>query len=364
MPQLASYKALSLAIFATFLLLYLQYFYLAKIKWRMSRNPHFRIHPLSTEEPYRSRIRGIRGRCREGGGEKNKTLLRGWFKFNDRLKLVFCKTPKVASTTWQYLFLRLGGFPAENITEEKRRSWLLSKIPNKDFKELTTEAEAKVRLREFTTFFITRHPFERLVSCYTDKFTNHSDLRVYRDKYGVQIAAEQATDHLHGLERMFRTNLRLDLVKRTPTFRKLSKSQQAEVLRYWEVLRSGEISFPQFIKFIIDRHRDGSLMDVHWRPQVSMCMPCHFDYSYVMKFENIAEDSNRLLDYIQDNGSHVPLKEKITFPTGHSSLVQNSRTQQAFDQISETDVETLRRIYADDFYILNYDPYLYQGRRS
>ena len=65
---------------------------------------------------------------------------------------------------------------------------------------LTTEAEAKVRLREFTTFFITRHPFERLVSCYTDKFTNHSDLRVYRDKYGVQIAAEQATDHLHGLE--------------------------------------------------------------------------------------------------------------------------------------------------------------------
>ena len=127
MPQLASYKALSLAIFATFLLLYLQYFYLAKLKWRMSRSeskpdklvqvfkqsdiileqinnrsstpftdPHFRIHPLSTEEPYRSRIRGIRGRCREGGGEKNKTLLRGWFKFNDRLKLVFCKTPKAS----------------------------------------------------------------------------------------------------------------------------------------------------------------------------------------------------------------------------------------------------------------------------
>ena len=49
------------------------------------------------------------------------------------------------------------------------------------------------KLLTYTTFFITRHPFERLISAYQSKFSGE-----YASQ-GKEIALRQAAEHLPGL---------------------------------------------------------------------------------------------------------------------------------------------------------------------
>ena len=101
-------------------------------------------------------------------------------------------------------------------------------------------------------------------------------------------------------------------------------------------------------------------MDIHWRPQVSLCQPCLFNYSYVIKFENVVDESNRLLEYIQKNKT----AGKIEFPAKIKPATRSAITEKTFKLISEEDVDKLRRIYEDDFRIFDYDPYLYRGHKK
>ena len=101
-------------------------------------------------------------------------------------------------------------------------------------------------------------------------------------------------------------------------------------------------------------------MDIHWRPQVLLCHPCRFNYSYVIKFENLAPESNRLLHYVQTH-MKAPLAKKLVFPNKKRSSAQDSLTQNAMKKIPQYLVEVLRQIYADDFLLYDYDPFLYKG---
>ena len=104
-------------------------------------------------------------------------------------------------------------------------------------------------------------------------------------------------------------------------------------------------------------------MDIHWRPQVKICHPCLFNYSFVINFENLALESNYLLEYIQNHKLKAPLPQKLVFPEKSSSVRSNyiSLTKKTLLEIPEKLVEILRKLYKDDFLIYNYDPYLYRG---
>uniref|UniRef100_H2ZI46 Uncharacterized protein n=1 Tax=Ciona savignyi TaxID=51511 RepID=H2ZI46_CIOSA len=40
-------------------------------------------------------------------------------------------------------------------------------------------------------------------------------------------------------------------------------------------------------------------MDIHWRPQTHMCIPCHVNYTYIIRFDNLVQESNEVLGWIQ-----------------------------------------------------------------
>ncbi|CAK8677548.1 unnamed protein product [Clavelina lepadiformis] len=319
------------------------------------------VKPSLFEEQQKNRLLGIKERCKQRHQDMGN-ILTSTFKYNNDVRVVMCEVPKVASTTWQILLLRLGGFQ-ENITKELRKKWDYSKIPNKQFNQLQNQTEALFRMTNYTTFFLTRHPFERLVSAYFDKLSNRSSYQYYKNEVGKQIAKSQANEHLHGLHSRINplTISRVDLEKRED-FNNLTIQQQREVIEYIRVMKSGEISFPQFVKFLVQqklKNRVGD-MDIHWRPQVQLCKPCAFNYNFILRFENITYESNKLLDYIQEQNPSLTSR-KITFPGKDRPFVKNEETAQLFEQISIKDVQALREIYADDFFILSHDPYLYGG---
>ena len=90
-------------------------------------------------------------------------------------------------------------------------------------------------------------------------------------------------------------------------------------------------------------------LDVHWRPQVDLCNPCTVNYDYVVSFEDLARDSNRLLRWMQRNDSdeEVLLNEM-------SSVVNHTVAQENLKLISDEEKIKLMMLYKKDFDVLGY----------
>ena len=90
-------------------------------------------------------------------------------------------------------------------------------------------------------------------------------------------------------------------------------------------------------------------LDVHWRPQVDLCNPCAVNYDYVVSFEDLARDSNRLLRWMQRNDSdeEVLLNEM-------SSVVNHTVAQENLKLISDEAKIKLMMLYKKDFDVLGY----------
>merc|ERR1719369_2275238 len=69
--------------------------------------------------------------------------------------------------------------------------------------------------------------------------------------------------------------------------------------------------FHQIMKYTHKR------LDVHWRPQTDLCSPCVLNYDYVVEFDNLVQDSNHLLNFVQRND---PEAKKVYFEDGGSQV--------------------------------------------
>jgi len=100
------------------------------------------------------------------GDQQNFIKYNLWI--NDKHKYIFCSTPKVASSSWKVLLLRLDG-KYYDIRKFRPRLWvtagrkLLS--PAGRYKPL----DLQQRLEKYYKFMFVREPLERLVSAYKDK---------------------------------------------------------------------------------------------------------------------------------------------------------------------------------------------------
>ncbi|XP_078481301.1 carbohydrate sulfotransferase 11 isoform X2 [Ciona intestinalis] len=308
------------------------------------------------EQPYFSRILNTRNRCNQIE-RHNYTIRSHRFKYDDHLQAVYCATPKVASTAWKLLFLRLGSHIGD-ISVDDFRNLDYNDIPNTHFDQNADETLAWFRLRNYMTFFITRHPFERLVSAFNDKLTSKTSVTSYRDRVGVMIAREQAGEHMQGLR--YGTNIAYLpnwMVSKLPGIDRMNSTQKQQIMEYMRILRTGEVPFVQFVRYIIKEYNEGrgDELDVHWLPQVKLCHPCQLNYDYIMRFETLANDSSRLLEYLQWNRQE---DSKIQFSV-QKSATQTEDTKIAFEQISQNEIEILKEIYKEDFTLFGYNPDLY-----
>jgi len=88
------------------------------------------------------------------------------------------------------------------------------------------------------------------------------------------------------------------------------------------------------------------MMDVHWRPQVSLCNPCAVNYDYVINFDDLAKDSNRLLEFVQRN---EPEQNQIRFDNSTSPVVTNDKAMNLFRNLSQEVLSYIKKIYSGDF---------------
>ena len=171
-----------------------------------------------------------------------------------RHKLLFCLPAKAGCTTWKTILV-------DNIRKKPfiqppvylHHQPLLESYGIVQLSKYNQAQRAEI-LKTFYKVLVVRHPLDRLVSAYVDKFVMNEGKNL-KTVYGGAIL------------KLFHPNAST------------------------EAIDKGEgVTFPDFINFILSGH-----MDPHWKPIHSMCHPCLIRYDRVVKLETQFADALEII---------------------------------------------------------------------
>lgn len=245
--------------------------------------------------------------------------------------LTFCPVYKAASTSWSVNLLQLRG-----LWRNKGKKPVIQNLLHQVFPRVTGIA-GPMLTRNTIKFMVVRHPFERLVSCYRDKFEDARKTYYYK-QYGEKMV------------RMYR----LKPEGFTPEERVLMihkvrdgvEKEQRQRLRGNPYANPIGPRFEEFVKFIVSSQKD----DEHWRTYYNHCASCFIDYDFVLRFENMHEESTRFIEYLNRSSEIFPQWENPSKMGPSSSAV----ACHYFEQLTVDLVTKLLEKYANDFILYEY----------
>lgn len=178
-----------------------------------------------------------------------------------------------------------------------------------------TTTEVRHMLNVYTKFIFVRHPFERFLSAYKNKFEqSYNSSKYFQNRFGRKIV------------KTFRTN----------------PSQHS-------LLNGDDVTFPEFVAYVTSKN---SVFNEHWTPIDRLCEPCLVDYDFIGKYETLNVDAQYLLEHIG--------VEEITFPqirpTNTSSYLTKYISKLQYNSLID-----LYKIYYNDFKLFRYSLQSYLG---
>ena len=189
-------------------------------------------------------------RDKTGNSPENSLMyLRKW-------SLLYCWIHKVASTSWNKIFFHLAN---KKVKETNIHEAAAVFRPRRE--------ELPKLFKSSVSFLFVRHPFERLVSAFRDKFETGSKKNWMYLMYAADI---------------------LDIVEAS-----MDKTDDYLKMIYKKVVRLPRPTFPQFVDYLlrtpVEHYND------HWLPYWLHCHLCDQVFDVVGKFETIQQDTQ----YIQ-----------------------------------------------------------------
>uniref|UniRef100_A0A0P4WGY9 Carbohydrate sulfotransferase n=2 Tax=Scylla olivacea TaxID=85551 RepID=A0A0P4WGY9_SCYOL len=277
------------------------------------------LQPPGVAKEMRWRREAVQAACAGTGGESlsdtaaklsydPKTLIN--LLVDDKNRVLYCYVPKVACTNWKRVMLILSG--ASNQTDPKlipadsvHRKHVFIKLS--DLKP----SQIQHRLLTYTKFLFVRHPVERVISAFRNKFEmNYTSSAYFKKRFGVKI------------------------------MKKYRKGVSPE-----SIPSSGNgVHFPEFVSYLIDTKKEQ--FNEHWALVSSLCNPCDVKYDYIGKYETLADDSKYILEQI---GAPPSLHFPEVVPSRTSAVVESY-----FNSLTAQQQSDLVKIYQDDFQIFDY----------
>jgi len=210
--------------------------------------------------------------------------------------LLYCWVHKVASTSWSKIFFNLQGKEVPTIRlHEAAQQFSIdsSRLPG--------------AISNSLVFLTVRHPFERLVSAYRDKFELAKKYAYVYSRYAHKI-----------------------LGMKTPA----------------EAERARRPSFSDFVSYIL-RVPVQEFND-HWVPYWLHCHMCEMEYDIISKMETIKDD----MEFIADKSGLTATN--ITLPWTNRRNSSEELSLQYFKSLTVSQVLGLYRVYRIDFMMFNY----------
>ena len=265
--------------------------------------------------------------------------------FNDDYEVLNCLVAKAASTTWIDQFSKMNDLsnPQSTLTRKYvSPDQLLHNISLGS--HMDNPIETARRMQTYTKFFVQRHPFERLVSCFISKFEEQQSSQFI--SYAKQIIISNYLKDYPKTRRAFEKD-----------FKDLPTPRKQEILEQIDRLKSDQynfnITFTEFVNFITSSLNNEAInrLDIHWRPITRRCNPCAVRYDIVIEHENMAEESQMLLDYLQTN---KPTNRRLLIDSV-SRLSTRDKCNKYFARLSQSLRQKLYELYRDDFLLFGYE---------
>nr|XP_006818320.1 PREDICTED: carbohydrate sulfotransferase 9-like [Saccoglossus kowalevskii] len=250
----------------------------------------------------------------------NNASLRIRLYVDDTYRMLYCPIHKVATANWRRVLMVLAG-DVENATDVGRGHYNEYAKKHRQLNSFRKD-ERIHRLKTYTKFLFVRHPFERVLSAYKDKFELGIEHKEWL--YLETIAA------------------------------KILNWKNQTVVTNIEKNRIHNITFADLVAYIVHQANNTSVnMDMHWERIHKLSLPCMMPFDYIGKYETLARDANYIL-------GKTGADKIITFPPAKiNNHVTNSSVigtlKKYMSTLSDELRADLRRVYELDFEMFGYE---------
>ena len=260
--------------------------------------------------------------CRKYAHVVNKQKPAGWKDiitvniYDDQMQYIYCRTCKTANTIMRGILMMLTG--------KFRKYRRVEKIPpgiiysSRYFKRLDTllQSDKDWRLRKYFKFVFVREPLERLLSAYRDK--------VESNKYPRLVVT---------IARKYRPR------------------------DYKPSVKPYKTTFAEFVRYVLDQHAAGRVLNRHWIPQYLGCPVCTPLFDFVGHYETLHRDAefvvSKLKSRIQNTRQSLRVKN-IRFPASSSHSKTKDLMQQMYATVPAAHIQALYKLYAIDYALFGY----------
>ena len=243
-------------------------------------------------------------------------------------ELAYCHVPKVASSSWMLTFAEMNLVDNETMMREFKKNALHDLLLSSKYSIITKKYDDinNVNNLQLFKFVFIRHPFERLVSAYHDKFNVTKQENIMRPmiKY-------------------------LNLIE---SYKKGSFSNTNSP-------KSPNVTFPNFVDFVLQESQSTTPIDgssIHWWPFTELCRMCQINYDFIGRVETLENDVQKLTDefphYKTLQNMNERVKKKIN--GGHTKHT-GSLTLNYFSELTQENIKKLYNRYIDDFRLGGYE---------
>ncbi|KAK2157740.1 hypothetical protein LSH36_185g00028 [Paralvinella palmiformis] len=229
---------------------------------------------------------------------------------DEKHKVLYCAIPKVASGSFKTFILTA----ATGINDTHFHVHDRNRLRRVGVKYLT-DYDPKDRETKISTYFkfiVVRHPFDRLVSAYKNKFLTPTPILKRYQKF-IKM-----------------------------TFKENSTTDEAGRIK---------LTFDQFL-YLIVKYYETSFKNEHWLSYYEHCHPCNIKYDYIIKLETIEHDLKMFYkNYFKSNER----QDVIRRHNGRSNITDKlGEVTKFFSAIDPTIVKELLNIYKKDFVLFSY----------
>ncbi|XP_063612351.1 carbohydrate sulfotransferase 9-like isoform X2 [Penaeus indicus] len=242
-----------------------------------------------------------------------RSMLKSKLLYNAEYKLMVCVVAKAGASTWRRHMLSLLGLDDQDMLHAKKYAKLI------EANQMLTHREMQdVMLNPHTTWVMnTRHPLERLVSTYRDKFEDGND----------------------------------------------PEEERIEYVRWAKREVNSSITFQEFLHAVVlDNEWNGRTgMYYHLRPSSTICSPCTLSYDYIIRAKTFSDDLNCIASKLQLGGIDPALR------VNNKSAGSRSATyREYYNGIPPELLRGIFFIYEEDFFLFGFDlpPFLLVALRE
>ena len=234
-----------------------------------------------------------------------------WIKLNFCIKLNFFK--QELFTSKDFVYRKDLHFTHATFSSYFRA---VSRLSPKGYQELMEI----IKLGNYFTFTIVRHPLDRLISAYPDRILNG--------------CTDQAKLHFPAIFHLTRSNLLTLGI--SVLYNKITNCIDTFP------------TFEEFIRFVIV-NPDG---DLHWMPYHQHCSPCQIEYDAIIKLETAVQDQEYVL-------KQSMMDQYLNLSYQHHRQRNDVQTKdlrsQYFSNLTCLQFDELTKVYSKDFRLFTYD---------